>query len=75
MTPTIHPRSDWTSRAPKSVTNHGWRKISIIDVHWPGSTGSIGTNRENIAASLRSWQRYHMDTKGWRDIAYNVAVV
>jgi hypothetical protein len=27
-----------------------------------------------VSAALRSWQTYHMDTNGWSDIAYQVAV-
>jgi hypothetical protein len=28
----------------------------------------------DVAHSLRGWQDYHMDTRGWSDIAYQVAV-
>lgn len=41
-----------------------------VVVHWGGSTGPI----EDEPDRLRRWQRYHMGSKGWRDIAYNYAI-
>jgi hypothetical protein len=44
-------------------------------IHWPGtgSTKVIHTQAA-VASALRGWQDYHMDTRGWSDIAYQVAV-
>lgn len=67
---TIHPRSDWGARAPTSrrkVTNltNGWFW------HWLGVGFPKSSSDEQI---LQSIQRYHMDTKGWTDVAYSFAV-
>lgn len=47
--------------------------VNGIVLHWPG----MSTPRHGFAAvsrALRAWQRYHMGTNGWSDIAYQVAV-
>jgi hypothetical protein len=50
-------------------------KVKGVVVHWPGSgeTDSFD-GRAEIVAALRGWQRFHMEDKGWSDIAYQVAV-
>lgn len=72
MSTTIHPRRDWTSRAPKGTTALVASAVRYIAIHWPGSNGSLSPT--NTAGYLRGWQDYHMDVRGWRDIAYNEAV-
>ena len=44
-----------------------------IVIHWGGYTDP-GGGQVDEEAILRGWQRYHMDSKGWTDIAYNFAV-
>jgi hypothetical protein len=45
-------------------------------IHWPGmakpinATGDAGFAR--VASALRGWQNYHMDVRGWSDIAYGM---
>lgn len=70
------PRSAWGARPPKS--GPGLLTPSRVDgtvIHWPGSgeTDSFDSSAE-VASALRGWQAYHMDSKGWSDIAYQVAV-
>lgn len=67
----VHPRSDWTDRAPKDITPMPARPLGVV-VHYPG----MGAPRpvEAVPELLREWQRMHMDDKGWDDIAYQVAV-
>ena len=76
--PTIHPRSAWTTVDPKGVTRVTWSRINIVNIHWPGTAGKIARDTASIARALRGWQRFHTDPKpkgrGWRDIAYSVAV-
>jgi len=44
-----------------------------IVVHWGGNTSDIvGEAAEQDR--LRRWQNYHINGRGWRDIAYNFAV-
>lgn len=68
----VHPRSDWTARKPKGTTALVASAVKWIAVHWPGSSGSLA--KKDVRALLRGWQGYHMDSRGWRDIAYNEAV-
>jgi hypothetical protein len=45
-----------------------------VAIHWPGSgeVDSFDNDRE-VAAALRGWQAFHMDGRGWSDIAYQRA--
>ena len=70
------PRSAWGARAakegPGSLTVS--RVIGAV-IHWPGTSSKTPiTSQAAVASALRGWQAYHMDTKGWSDIAYQVAV-
>lgn len=48
-------------------------KMDKIVIHWGGYTNP-GNGQADEMAILRGWQRYHIDSKGWTDIAYNFAV-
>ncbi|GAA1163747.1 hypothetical protein GCM10009630_72300 [Kribbella jejuensis] len=70
------PRSAWHARPPTAgpgslIASH----VDGVVIHWPGtgSTKVIHTQAA-VASALRGWQDYHMDTRGWSDIAYQVAV-
>ncbi|MGW6277666.1 peptidoglycan recognition protein family protein [Kribbella sp. NPDC055071] len=70
------PRSAWNARSPNS--GPGSLTVSRVQgavIHWPGtgSTKVIHTQAA-VASALRGWQNYHMDDRGWSDIAYQVAV-
>jgi len=70
------PRSAWGARPPND--GPGSLTVSRVEgavIHWPG-TGSTKVihSREAVASALRGWQAYHMDQRGWSDIAYQVAV-
>ncbi|HWD78430.1 MAG TPA: hypothetical protein VG497_06110, partial [Kribbella sp.] len=70
------PRSAWNARPPNA--GPGNLTASHVDgavIHGPGtgSTKVIHT-RTAVASALRGWQDYHMDTRGWSDIAYQIAV-
>ncbi|GAA1582913.1 hypothetical protein GCM10009789_40840 [Kribbella sancticallisti] len=70
------PRSAWGARAPSSGPGQlvASRVLGTV-IHWPGTgtTRPIHT-RAAVASALRGWQAYHMDSRGWSDIAYQVAV-
>ncbi|MFD3399452.1 peptidoglycan recognition family protein [Kribbella sp. NPDC058693] len=71
------PRSAWNARPPKAG-GPGNLTVSRVEgavIHWPGtgSTKVIHTQAA-VASALRGWQDYHMDSRGWSDIAYQVAV-
>jgi hypothetical protein len=71
---TIISRAEWGARPA-----HGGpgpldpSQVIGLAFHWPAMTKPIrGT--ANVARALRGWQAYHMDSNGWSDIAYQVAV-
>lgn len=67
-------RVEWGARAanggpgPLSASN-----VEGIALHWPALERPM-RGVENVKDGLRSWQRMHMDTNGWSDIAYQAAV-
>lgn len=70
------PRSAWGARPPTPGPGDLTRsRVAGVAIHWPGTkrTEPFETRAE-VAAALRGWQAFHMDTKGWSDIAYQVAV-
>lgn len=70
------PRSEWGARAPKP--GPGLLDPAQVEgavIHWPGTTSSTPIlSKDAVASALRNWQAYHMDVRGWSDIAYQVAV-
>lgn len=69
------PRSAWNARTPR--TGPGPLTVSRVEgavIHWPGMGDSQLSSQAAVASALRGWQDYHMDTKDWSDIAYQVAV-
>lgn len=53
-------------------------RVEGVADHYPGTpkpinaVGDAGFRR--VCSALRGWQAYHMDGRGWSDIAYQVAV-
>jgi hypothetical protein len=71
---TVYSRADWGARPAKP----GPGPLAALDVvglvfHWPAMSNPV-RGFKAVAAALRGWQAYHMDTHGWSDIAYQVAV-
>ncbi len=71
-------RSAWGARPARGSTPLVGSEVDGTALHWPGmakpidATGDAGKAR--VASALRGWQDYHMDVRGWSDIAYQVAV-
>ncbi len=70
------PCSAWNARPPNggpgALTPS---RVKGAVIHWPGSSDKDGIHtKAEVASALRGWQNYHMDDKGWSDIAYQVAV-
>lgn len=69
------PRSAWRAR-----TAHGGpgeltpSRVEGVAVHWPGMGSRRLLERDDVAGALQGWQAYHMDGRGWSDIAYQAAV-
>lgn len=70
------PRSAWNARPPNG--GPGSLTVSRVKgavIHWPGTSSKTPIHsKEAVASALRGWQNYHMDNRGWSDIAYQVAV-
>lgn len=67
-------RKEWGARPP----NPGPGPLDPDQVvglafHWPGLEQPLH-GREAVEAALRGWQDFHMDSRGWSDIAYQEAV-
>ena len=63
-------RSDWGARAPKG-RNPIRDKSGGIVIHHTGSTTPVKSHWPGCWERWRGHQNYHMDRKGWLDIAYN----
>lgn len=66
----IISRAGWNARPPKERDVLPWTKIDTIFVHY---TAAFIDESGDPRARMRGIQNYHMDTKGWNDIAYNFA--
>lgn len=69
------PRSAWTT-APRGGALLTGTKLLGLANHWPGTTtDAFGVESEaKVAARLRGWWDFHVNTRGWSDIGYNFAV-
>lgn len=63
-------RSDLNLRNPKSRSYDVHPEDGGVAVHW-GGDGNAPSNHADCESRWRGWQNYHMDSKGWADIAYN----
>ena len=67
---TLITRAQWGARAPTSTGNTISAHPLGVAVHY--SDGNVGNaTHDTCAGSVRSIQAYHIDSKGWADIAYN----
>jgi hypothetical protein len=64
-------RSAWGAKLAKSVTVLPPRLVDGIVYHYTGSDSDEQADHANCAGRVRGIQRYHMETKGWSDIAYS----
>ena len=65
----IHLRSEWGARA-SSTSNASTVKLAVV--HHSASSNSYSP--ADVPGVLRSIQAFHMDGRGWSDIAYNFVV-
>lgn len=62
-------REEWGSRQPDYITHLDPRRVDRIFIHH-----TTGAQQSDKTAWLRSIQRFHMETRRWSDIAYNLLV-
>jgi hypothetical protein len=71
---THYNRSEWGGRPPTARYRLDPLHVEGVALHYPGMGNTRLTSIEAIQKALRGWQSYHMDTRGWSDIAYQIAV-
>ena len=69
--PPISPRSSWGARPPKVAAGLA-PTVRLAIVHHSVTANDYAPG--DVPAILRSIQTFHMDGRGWDDIAYNFAV-
>jgi hypothetical protein len=69
---TFVTRAQWGARAPRSSTRIS-STVKGVGLHYEGPTmGSFA--HTSCASKVRAIQNFHMDSRGWEDIAYNFLV-
>lgn len=66
----IRMRSEWGARAPVSTSYGSTVKLAVVHHSDSGNNYSPA----EVPGILRSIQAFHMDGRGWSDIAYNFVV-
>jgi hypothetical protein len=69
--PSIRSRSAWNARPFKGTPTIA-SKLDVAIVHH--SAGGNGYSAGEVPGIIAAIQRFHMDTNGWNDIAYNFMV-
>jgi hypothetical protein len=70
---TLHPRTDWTKARAANAHPFEPSQVRGLCVHWNGPPvpKSAFTDPRHYLEAVR---RFHVNTRGWSDIAYNFAV-
>ena len=66
------PRSEWGAKPPRWTTRH-LTPVNNVFIHH-GAVELKDHSQEGEAATLRAYQRHHVETRKWSDIAYSFAV-
>jgi hypothetical protein len=74
MTQPTVTRAEWSARQPASRTFLVKVQQRGTAIHYSGSDADEQSQHNNCAARVRSIQRFHMDGRGWADIAYSFLV-
>jgi len=61
-------RAEWGARPPDSITS---LSVDTDTNHWGGPGFGAPFPHSSCPAKVRAWQNFHMDSRGWTDIAYN----
>lgn len=69
----LFSRSDWGA-APRRNSPRVTRRPVAIVVHHEGGRSPRPNLQSGVFNRIKANQRYHQDTKGWTDLAYNFGV-
>jgi hypothetical protein len=64
-------RREWSARPPRSTLRLTPARIRYLVVHYSAFNGDEQSDHANCAGRVRAIQDFHMDSRGWADIAYN----
>lgn len=70
---TFFEREDWGARPWRDFIDQGWDAHEVFIHHTADSAAGINSLSEQ-KARMRVYQNFHMDTRGWSDIAYHAIV-
>lgn len=71
---TRYSRSAWGARPSRGGPGHlTTTTVEGIAFHWPAMSSPV-RGFQAVAAALRGWQNFHMDGRGYSDIAYQIAI-
>jgi hypothetical protein len=74
MPVTLVSREGWNARDPKNLTPLVKGAQKGTAVHYTGMDSDEQSDHRNCAGRVRNIQNYHMDSRGWADIAYSYVV-
>jgi N-acetylmuramoyl-L-alanine amidase len=69
----IHSRKEWAARSPRGSAPLG--VIREVVIHHTADPGPARNTLETERAYMRTIQNFHMDSRGWDDFAYHLAVM
>lgn len=67
---TLVSRKEWGAR-PRRTGSTSISKAPSVTIHWEGAGNNFPWDHASCDNMMRSIQNYHMDGRGWSDIAYN----
>lgn len=69
----LFTREDWGARRPRPMTEQGWNAHEAFIHHTADTYKGLDSLAEQ-KARMRGYQAFHMDVRGWADIAYHFVV-
>jgi hypothetical protein len=72
--PRTYPRTRWSARSPRATTAQDPHKVKEFFVHHSASPGKGIDSLDEQIRTMQGMQDFHMDERGWSDIAYHYVV-
>lgn len=70
---TLYVREDWSARPPRGLIEQGWNAREVF-IHHTADRPRPNTLEEQFR-QMRAYQNFHMDVRGWNDLAYHFIVM